>query len=116
MISVGRTEVARYVVPWQQGWARFAGPVMISASLVLYLARDGRQTRSSWIAAGLAFVGICLLLFSAWFVAIGSAAAFVLLGAFIAASFGIDRRLGRRAAFFFMLACALALAFFIAGK
>jgi hypothetical protein len=116
VISVGRTQVTRYVVPWQQGWARFAGPVFISAALVLYLARDGRKTSSWWIATGLAFLGLCLLLFSAWLASVQSAGAFALLGGFIAVSFGIDDRLGRWAAFTFMLACVLGLALFIAAK
>ncbi|QKO22694.1 hypothetical protein [Rhodoferax sp. BAB1] len=115
VISVGLTETARQMVPWKSGWARFAGPLMIAIALSLYVLRAQKHAQSWWIAAALAFSGLCLLLYSAWFVSLGAAAAFVLIWVFIAASFWLDAHFGRWWAFCFMLACALSLAIYAVG-
>jgi hypothetical protein len=89
---------------------------MIVLALSLHVARAQKHALSSWIAAAVAFAGICLLLYSAWFVSLGSTTAFALVWLFIAVSFWIDSRLGRWWAFFFMLVCALALAIYTVGR
>lgn len=116
VVSVGRTETVRHLVPWTQGWARFVGPALVVAALFL----SGRGTRSDrrwwWIAASVALVGVAMLLFSWWFVSVGSAAAFIAGNAFIALCFYVDHRYGRGKAFALMLVSVLALIYFFAPR
>src|SRR5690606_23448392 len=95
VISLGRTETTRHMVHWSNGWARFAGPSMMVAALVLYAVLSSRNVQLWWTAVALAFAGICLLLYSAWFVSLRGATAFALFAAFIAVCFWVDARFGR---------------------
>lgn len=66
VISIGRYETSRELVPWQAGWARFAGPIVLMASL---LAADGSRgvTLRWWLAGIGASCAMILLAFSRWF-------------------------------------------------
>lgn len=116
VLSVGRYETARHMVPWTHGWARFVGPALVVAALFL----SGRGTRSDrrwwWVAAAVALVGLAMLLFSWWFVSLGSATAFLAGNTFIALCFYVDQRYGRRKAFALMLVAILTLVYFFGPR
>jgi hypothetical protein len=101
VISVGRYETAREMVPWVAGWSRFVGPLLLVASLGGG-ASSTKQMRW-WISAALALAGVCLLFFSKWFTSLGGAIAFVGLLAFVGVTFYVDGRWGRAAAFALMV-------------
>lgn len=97
VISIGRYETAREMVPWVAGWSRFVGPLLLVASLGGGVS-SSKQIRW-WISAALALAGVCLLFFSMWFRSLGGAIAFTSLLAFVGVTFYIDGRWGRPAAF-----------------
>lgn len=105
VISLGRYETARAFVTWQAGWARFAGPIILAVSL---LAFDGSRgvTLRWWLAGAGAFCSLILLAFSLWFTSIGGSLGFAGLLAFAATATVIGNRLGRPAAYLFIVACA----------
>jgi drug/metabolite transporter (DMT)-like permease len=106
VISLGRTETAREMVPWLQGWPRFAAPFVILGALVVWSqAKPHRWTW--WLSAGLTTLGASLLAFSWWFVSSRRAGAFLLMLAFISAALYIGNRLGRVAAVLFVLLVAV---------
>jgi hypothetical protein len=105
VISVGRYEVHRELVPWRAGWARFAGPPILVASL---LAFDGSRgvTLRWWLAATGSSAALVLLGYSAWFTSAGRALGFFSLFLFVALAHHIDKRFGRTVALAFVVACA----------
>lgn len=104
-ISLGRYEAARELVTWQAGWARFAGPIVLVASL---LAFDGSRgvTLRWWLAGAGSVFALVLLAFSLWFTTTGRSLVFAGLVAFVAIASFIDNRLGRAGAFLFIATCA----------
>ena len=116
VLSVGRYETAQHMVPWQQGWARFVGPALVIAGLILAALSASSDRRLWWAASGLALVGLAMLCFSWWFVSLRGAAAFVAGNAFIALCFFVDSRYGRWKAFLLMLASVLAVVYFFGPR
>jgi hypothetical protein len=105
VLSVGRYETSRSMVPWPQGWARFVGPVALASSLSLWLASKSAQRIALWwSSAAIGFVGIVLLLFSQWFVSWRGSVWFSSFAVFIALSYYLGSKLGRVAMIIFMLA------------
>lgn len=104
VVSLGRYEVHRELVSWRSGWARFAGPPILIASL---LAFDGSRgvTLRWWFAATGSASALALLGFSAWFTSISRAVGFIALLAFVAVAHYVDKRFGRASALAFVLAC-----------
>lgn len=108
VMSVGRTETRQMLVPWTQGWARFAGPIVLIASLLATDFSRGLYARW-WFAAFGTVAGLILLSQSLWFVSIGSTAALLgMIGAAVVATL-LRRRFGTEAAFGFLLFCGGAL-------
>lgn len=91
VISVGRTETYRKMVPWPQGWARFAGPPLLLLALVTWDGSRGITARW-WFSGTLAALAIVLLAYSAWFTSWGGSAGFTGLCAFIAVAFLLERK------------------------
>lgn len=105
VLSVGRFETSRSMVPWPQGWARFVGPLALFASLCLWLVSISTQRALVWwLSALLAFVGILLLMYSQWFTSWRGVVWFCSLTTFIASAYYIGSRFGRTAMAVFMLA------------
>jgi hypothetical protein len=113
VISLGRYETYRTLVPWTAGWARFVAPPLLLVSLLL-VGTSAAGERRWWAGATISLLGLVLLFFSAWFVSAGSAAAFVAGNVFIALCFYVDRRFGRGYAFTLMLLSILAAVFWYA--
>ncbi len=105
VISVGRTETARQLVPWKQGWARFVAPPLLVASLFVW-GISARRPLLWWGAVAGCVVAIVLLLFSLWFVSTRSVLAFFAFLSFIVAAMLLGNFVGRLAAFAFVLAAA----------
>jgi len=103
------------MVPWPQGWARFVAPLVLMLALC-FSATGTRYESRWWVGAAFALVGLSTLLYSAWFVSPGGAAAFIGLNAFIALCFYVDRRFGRAAAFVLMLVTALSAVYIYAPR
>ena len=104
VLSVGRYETSRSLVPWPQGWARFVGPVLLASSLSIWVASSSPlRVAGWWFSAALAFVGIVLLLFSQWFTSWPGTLGFCSLVAFIAVSFYVGSTFGRIAMVVFIL-------------
>lgn len=91
VISVGRYETSRELVPWAHGWARFAGPLALTAAVATWLFRRSPW----WPPALLAAAGLALLLFSKWFTSPVGAVAFCGMMVFFALAAIVDRRMGR---------------------
>lgn len=85
-ISLGRTEVRIESVPWAAGWARFAGPVLLVASLCVYVGARSWSGRW-WAAAAGCALALVLLSFSLWFTSLSGTLWFLSLAAFMAATF-----------------------------
>lgn len=104
-ISLGRYEVSRELVTWQAGWARFAGPMVLVASL---LAFDGSRgvTLRWWLAGAGSILALVLLAFSLQFTTMGRFLVFAGLAAFVAVASFIGNRLGRVWAFLFIVISA----------
>lgn len=98
VISVGRTETARELVPWIKGWPRFVAPVVISASLLLWSSAHRLPRSAWWLSAAMSALGLALLLFSKWFTSWHGAIWFVGMAAFVAATLYIGKRFGGLAA------------------
>jgi hypothetical protein len=108
VVMVGRTETRHMLVPWTQGWARFAGPIVLIASLLATDSSRGLYARW-WFAAFGTVAGLILLSQSGWFVSFDSAAVLLgMIGAAVVASL-LKRRFGTEAAFGFLLFCVGAL-------
>lgn len=109
VISLGYNHTHRESVAWQQGWARFAGPVFLMAAWLLFDGSRGFTARW-WVSGTSAAVGLALLFFSAWFTSIGAAVSFLSLtgGMFLASV--IDRNLGRGTALLFVAVALLGFA------
>lgn len=114
VISVGRYEVHREFVSWRAGWARFAAPPILVASL---LAFDGSRgvTLRWWLSATGSASALTLLGFSAWFTSTNRALGFIALLAFVVLAHQVGNRFGRTAALAFVVACATLLAWRILG-
>ncbi len=95
------------MVPWQQGWARFAGPLLLIVALALWVVADKRSTQW-WLSALLAAMALSLLAFSMWFTSLGSTLGFVGFAAFIAATFAANHYFGRKGAYAVILVAAVA--------
>jgi hypothetical protein len=107
VISLGRTSTSRTMVPWQQGWARFAGPLLLTVSLALWVVAEKRSTQW-WLSALLAAMALSLLAFSMWFTSLRSTLGFLGFAAFIAATFAANRYFGRKGAYAVILVAAVA--------
>lgn len=94
VISFGRTSTSREMVPWRQGWARFAGPIVLIASLCAWDGSRGVTARW-WLAGTGVVLGLSLLAFSKWFATVNGAFALAGVYGFIALTFFVDRRFGR---------------------
>lgn len=101
VLSVGRYETAREMVPWATGWARFVGPLLVMASTA-GAAGPTKQIRW-WIAAALGLAGVSLLFFSSWFKSLGGTLAFAGTLAFLGLAYYVDERWGRLSAFALMI-------------
>jgi hypothetical protein len=108
VISVGWNDTAREKVAWMAGWARFAGPVIFIAGILLF-----KSKRISWqkVLAAFSFtlIGIVLLLFSWWFTSFGRVAGFIGLLAYSVIGVFIGNRYGWLAALLFTGAVLIAL-------
>lgn len=104
VVSLGRTETDRAVVPWAYGWARFVGPLVLMASLVVWAMSDAAAQRVAvwWFSAALALVGLILLLYSKWFTSWRGGLWFCGMAALIASTLYVGKRFGRLAAVLFM--------------
>jgi len=95
VVSVGRYETSRALVPWPNGWARFIGPLLLFSSFLVWVAsKSGERVAVWWLSAALASVGFLLLLFSQWFTSwrgclwFGSIAALLVLALYLGNRFG----------------------------
>lgn len=104
VISIGRYETARELVPWQEGWARFVGPILLVASLLAFDSSRGVTLRW-WLAGTGSICALIFLSFSLWFTSGARSFWFAGLLALVASASVIGRRLGGVAAFLFVLAC-----------
>ena len=104
VIAVYRYEIHREIVPWTTGWARFAGPPLLVASL---LAFDGSRgvTLRWWLAAAGSVAALTLLGYSLVFTSIDRALLCIAIFAFAMLAHKIDKRFGRAAALALMVAC-----------
>jgi len=103
VISIGRYEVSRSLVPWPQGWSRFAGPIALVTSLFLWSrSKAGDRTRLWWFSVALAMVALALLLFSQWFTSWRGVLWFGGILVFITAVMFIGNKLGRLTAVAFV--------------
>lgn len=107
VISLGRTSTSRAMVPWQQGWARFAGPLMLISALALWVIAEKRSTQW-WLSVLLAAMALSLLAFSLWFTSLRSTLGFFSFAAFIAGTFAADHYFGRKGAYAVILVAAVA--------
>lgn len=98
VISLGRYETARELVTWDVGWARFVGPVLLVAGLVVWI-RAKQSASTWWVAVALATIGCVLLLFSQWFTSWRGAMFFAGLIAFVVLTLFAGNRYGRPAAY-----------------
>jgi hypothetical protein len=105
VISVGRSEVNREMVSWSSGWARFAGPPILVASLVAFDGSRGVTLRWWFSAAGSA-CALALLGYSVWFTSINRTLGFIGLLVFVVLAHQVGKRFGRAAAIAFVVACA----------
>jgi hypothetical protein len=103
VISLGRTSTARELVPWLQGWPRFVAPMLILASLLLWVSSEQLPRGVWWTSAAISTLGFVLLLFSMWFTSWRGALSFFGLVAFIATALYVGNRFGRIAAVAFIL-------------
>jgi hypothetical protein len=87
--QVGRYGATTELVPWTQGWARFAGPLLLFLALETW-----RRTRRFWTSLAMAVGGAVLVTCSIWFTSLQSALAFPTVLMFIAAGLVIGRRFG----------------------
>jgi hypothetical protein len=87
--QVGRYGATTELVPWPQGWARFAGPLLLFFALETW-----RRTRRFWTSLALAVGGAILVTCSIWFTSLQSALTFLAMLMFIAAGLVIGRRFG----------------------
>ncbi|PQA79150.1 hypothetical protein [Rhodoferax sp. TS-BS-61-7] len=109
VISLGRYGTAREFVAWELGWARFVGPALLVASLVVW-GRAAQSTIAWWLAVALAVIGSFLLLFSQWFTSLHRTMFFAGLNIFVAATVFAGNRYGRAAAY---ATIALGISFFL---
>lgn len=114
VISVGRWAVHREVVSWGSGWARFAGPPILVASL---LAFDGSRgvTLRWWLSAAGSACALVLLGYSVWFTSINRTLGFIGLLVFVALALQVGKWFGRAAALAFVVACAGVVIWRVAG-
>lgn len=105
VISLGRTETHREMVPWQNGWARFAGPVILLASLCAFDSSRGVSARW-WLAGTGVTAALALLGFSFWFASPVRAFGFLGFLGFVPLAFFVDSRFGRWPAFLLIAAGA----------
>lgn len=103
VVSIGRYEAARQLVPWPAGWARFVGPILVLASVLVYLGSAPYKSTRFWCAAALSAAGIYLLSFSWWFSSIHRAFSAVVLVIFIVVALALGNRVGRTAAYLFVV-------------
>lgn len=115
VISVGRTETARELVPWIYGWPRFAAPVIIAASLLLWLSSHRLHRSAWWLSAATSTVGLVLLLFSKWFTSWHGTIWFLGIAVFVAVTLYVGNRFGRLAALAIILLVFGALVWRITG-
>lgn len=114
VISLGRYgthATAREMVAWPHGWSRFVGPVLLAAALWMW-AGSGQSSRTWWIPALLSALGLVLLLFSKWFATWNGFLGFVGLCAFVSVALYVGNKLGRLAAYGFVLLSFSALLIF----
>ncbi|HVE55093.1 MAG TPA: hypothetical protein VNB23_17060 [Ramlibacter sp.] len=105
VISLGKTDTHTQLVPWPRGWARFVGPPLLLLSLSAYDGSHGATLR--WWAAGVGTATALVLLgFSFWFSSVQGTLAFVLFSTWIGAVWAIAHRLGRPAAYLFIVLSA----------
>lgn len=104
VISLGRYETARELVPWQEGWARFVGPILLLGSLLAFDSSRGVTFRW-WFAGTGSICALGLLSFSLWFTSWAHSLWFAGLLAFVVSVSVINRRLGGVTAFLFTVAC-----------
>jgi hypothetical protein len=95
-------------VPWHLGWARFIGPASMLTGVVVALD-SARRSMLWWLGVVMAGTGVVMLAYSAMFASLVGGAWVTGIAAFLPLTFWIDRRIGRTAAFFFMLATVLGL-------
>ena len=105
VISVGRTEVRRELVPWRAGWARFAGPLILFASLFALFEDSRGVTFRWWLAAAGSATALAMLGFSSWFISGNRLLGFLAGNVFIVVALQIGKKLGRVAVYAFILAC-----------
>jgi hypothetical protein len=113
VISLGYNHTHRESVPWNVGWARFAGPVILLAALLTFDGSRGSTLRW-WVSGVAASIGLTLLCFSAWFTTASKAAFALSFVGFLSLAALIDRKSGRGAAFLFLLACMSGLVWWFA--
>ena len=107
VVSLGRTSTSREMVPWQQGWARFAGPPLLIVALAVWVVAEKRSTQW-WLSAYLAGMALSLLAFSMWFTSLRSTLWFLGFGAFIATTFLANHYFGRKGAYSVILVASVA--------
>lgn len=108
VISIGRSEVHTERVPWLRGWPRFVAPLLLLLSLQLYDGSRGATLR--WWTAGVAAAAALVLLGQSWwFSSVQGSLAFLLFSTWMGAVLAIAHRLGRLAAYVFILLSAASL-------
>jgi hypothetical protein len=98
LYSVGKTATSREVVPWQQGWARLASPLVLLVAALAYPRDEHPSSGRLLLFVLLAAAGSAMLMFSLWFKTLNGAVALFGLLAYVALAHFVDARFGRKAA------------------
>ena len=93
--SLGRTATSQQLVPWPQGWARFASPAVLLAAGFMY----PRRSRGTNLRVGafllLALSGIAMLCFSRWFTSLTGVLVFYGIASYVVLAYFVDSVFGR---------------------
>jgi hypothetical protein len=100
VMQVGKIGTTTEVVPWREGWSRFAGPLLLLAALEVW--RRLKRFRTSLLMTA---SGAVLIFCSIWFTSLQRVASFLVWNAVIFTSLIIGKRFGWLAVFAFLAAC-----------
>ena len=97
VMQVGKVSATTQVVPWTEGWSRFAGPVILLAALEVW-----RRSERFWTSLLLTGSGVVLIFCSIWFTSFQGVARFAIWNVVIFTSLIIGKRFGWLAVFVFL--------------
>ncbi|MFC3147603.1 hypothetical protein [Piscinibacterium candidicorallinum] len=110
VFSIGRWVATHETVPWQQGWARLASPLVLVAAAILYLARGSTDALGQQLALVLlSCVGIAMCVSPLSFSSFEGTAAICSVGLYVSAVCFVDARFGRLVSVIVMIATVVAM-------